>query len=106
MNKSQNSRWKALGAKTSVAILITAAFLMMMLSAVQSYFARQQIRANLELNTEKELVIKTQKIKYSLESVESALQNHLYDIEQSLPYPDSLFSVTRRIVEQNPNFAK
>ena len=104
MNKSQNSRWKALGAKTSVAILITAALLMMMLSAVQSYFARQQIRANLELNTEKELVIKTQKIKYSLESVESALQNHLYDIEQSLPYPDSLFSVTRRIVEQNPNF--
>ncbi len=104
MNKSQNSRWKALGAKTSVAILITAALLMMMLSAVQSYFARQQICANLELNTEKELVIKTQKIKYSLESVESALQNHLYDIEQSLPYPDSLFSVTRRIVEQNPNF--
>ncbi len=104
MNKSQNSRWKALGAKTSVAILITAALLMMMLSAVQSYFARQQIRANLEHNTEKELVIKTQKIKYSLESVESALQNHLYDIEQSLPYPDSLFSVTRRIVEQNPNF--
>ena len=104
MNKSQNSRWKALGAKTSVAILITAALLMMMLSAVQSYFARQQIRANLERDTEKELVIKTQKIKYSLESVESALQNHLYDIEQSLPYPDSLFSVTRRIVEQNPNF--
>lgn len=104
MNKSQNSRWKSLGAKTSVAILITAALLMMMLSAVQSYFARQQIRANLERNTEKELVIKTQKIKYSLESVESALQNHLYDIEQSLPYPDSLFSVTRRIVEQNPDF--
>ena len=104
MNKSKNSRWKALGAKTSVAILITAALLMMMLSAVQSYFARQQIRANLERDTEKELVIKTQKIKYSLESVESALQNHLYDIEQSLPYPDSLFSVTRRIVEQNPNF--
>lgn len=48
MNKSQNSCWKALGAKTSVVILITAALLVMMLSAVQSYFAHQQIRANLE----------------------------------------------------------
>ena len=104
MKKSQNIRWTALGAKTSVAILVTAALLMLALSAVQSYYARKEIRANLERNTELDLVIKAQKIKYSLEAVEAALQNHIDDIEQSLPYPDSLFSVTRRIVEQNPDF--
>ena len=76
---------------------------MMALSAVQAYYARKEIRANLEHNTELDLVIKAQKIKYSLEAVEAALQNHVYDIQQSLPYPDSLFSVTRRIVEQNPD---
>ena len=104
MKKTQNIRWTSLGAKTSVAILITAALLMLALSAVQSYYARKEIRANLERNTELDLIIKAQKIKYSLEAVEAALQNHLYDIERSLPYPDSLFSVTRRIVEQNPDF--
>ena len=104
MKKTQKIRWTALGAKTSVAILITAALLMLALSAVQSYYARKEIRANLERNTELDLFIKAQKIKYSLEAVENALQNHIDDIERSLPYPDSLFSVTRRIVEQNPDF--
>ena len=104
MKKTQKIRWTALGAKTSVAILITAALLMLALSAVQSYYARKEIRANLERNTELDLFIKAQKIKYSLEAVEAALQNHIDDIERSLPYPDSLFSVTRRIVEQNPDF--
>ena len=104
MKETQGFRWTALGAKTSVAILVTAAFLMLMLSGVQGYYARQQIRVNLERNTELDLIIKAQKIKYSLEAVESALQNNLDDIVRSLPYPDSLLSVTRRIVERNPSF--
>ena len=69
MRKTQKIRWTALGAKTSVAILITAALLMLALSAVQSYYARKEIRANLERNTELDLFIKAQKIKYSLEAV-------------------------------------
>ena len=93
-----------MGAKTSIAILITAALLMMMITAVQYFYSRRQIRADLERNTEMELVIKAQKIRFSLESVEQALHNHVDDIERSLPYPDSLLSVTRRIVEQNPYF--
>lgn len=104
MKKPQNKDWTALGAKTSIAILITAALLMMMISAVQYYYSRRQIRADLESNTEMDLVIKSQKIRFLLESVEKALQNHMDDIERSLPYPDSLFSLTRRIVEQNPDF--
>lgn len=93
-----------MGAKTSIAILITAALLMMMITAVQYFYSRRQIRADLERNTEMELVIKAQKIRFSLESVEQALHNHIDDIERALPYPDSLLYVTRRIVEQNPNF--
>ena len=104
MKKPQDKDWTALGAKTSIAILITAALLMMMITAVQYFYSRRQIRADLESNTEMDLVIKSQKIRFSLESVEKALQNHMDDIERSLPYPDSLFSLTRRIVEQNPDF--
>ena len=70
MKKPQNKDWTALGARTSIAILITAALLMMTISAVQYFYSRRQIRADLERNTELELVIKAQKIKYALESVE------------------------------------
>ena len=78
--------------------------MVMMISAVQYYYSRRQIRADLERNTELELVIKAQKVRYSLETVELALKNHIYDIEHALPYPDSLLPVTRRITEQNPDF--
>ena len=69
MKKPQDKDWTALGAKTSIAILITAALLMMMITAVQYFYSRRQIRADLERNTEMELVIKAQKIRFSLESV-------------------------------------
>lgn len=104
MKKPQNKDWTSLGTKSSIAILITAALLMMMISAVQYFYSRRQIRADLERNTEMELVIKAQKIRFSLETVEQALHNHIDDIERALAYPDTLLSVTRRIVEQNPNF--
>ena len=51
-----------------------------------------------------ELVIKSIAVKHSLEDVELALRNRNWEFEQFLPYPDSLFAVTRRIVEQNPDF--
>ena len=90
--------------KISVAILITAAMIMLLISGIQQYAARKQIRSDLERNAEMELVIKSIGIKNSLENVELALRNRIWEFEQYLPYPDSLFAVTRRIVEQNPNF--
>lgn len=42
--------------------------------------------------------------RHALEDVELALRNRRWEFEQILPYPDSLFAVTRRFVEQNPNF--
>lgn len=51
-----------------------------------------------------ELVIKSIAVKHSLEDVELALRNRNWEFEQFLPYPDSLFAITRRIVEQNPDF--
>ena len=102
-SKSNNSSKKA-GAKASIAILITAAILMLLISGIQQYSARKQIRSDLERNAEMEMVIKSMGVKHTLEDVELALRNRSWEFEQYLPYPDSLFAVTRRIVEQNPNF--
>ena len=93
-------------ARTSqVAILITAAVLMLLISGIQQYYARKQIRNNLERTAEMELIIKAIDVRHSVEDVSLALRNRSWEFEKFLPYPDSLFAVTRRIVEQNPNFA-
>ncbi len=89
-------------AKAGIAILITAAALMLLILGFQQQYARKQIRKGLEKTAEMELIIKTLNIKSILESVELALNNHKWEIEQLLPYPDSLFGVTQRMVEQNP----
>lgn len=104
MNKPRNTS-KAIRTKTSIAILITAAVLMLLISGIQQYYSRNQTRADLERNAEMEMVIKANDINHSLEDVELALRNRSWEFEQFLPYPDSLFAVTRRIVEQNPYFA-
>ena len=44
--------------KASIAILITAALLMLLISGIQQYFSRNQIRIDLENNAEMELVVK------------------------------------------------
>ena len=90
---------------SQIAILITAGVLMLLISGIQQNYARKQIRNNLERNAEMELIIKAIDVKHSLEDVSLALRNRSWEFEQFLPYPDSLFDVTRRIVEQNPHFA-
>ena len=97
--------YKSVRNRSSIAILITAAVLMLLISGIQQYSARKQIRNNLERNAEMELIIKAIDVRHSLEDVSLALRNRSWEFEQFLPYPDSLFAVTRRIVEQNPHFA-
>ena len=103
MNNVKNTL-KSAHNRSSIAILITAAALMLLISAIQQYSARKQIRNDLERNAAIELVIKSIAVKHSLEDVELALRNRNWEFEQFLPYPDSLFAITRRIVEQNPDF--
>ena len=104
MGKLNNNTSQRVRNKSSIAILITAAALMLLISGIQQYSARKQIRSDLERNAEMELVIKSIAVKHALEDVELALRNRSWEFEQFLPYPDSLFAVTRRIVEQNPSF--
>ncbi len=104
MDKPNNTS-KSVRNKSNLAILITAAVLMLLISGIQQNYARKEIRKNLEHNAEMELIIKSINVKHSLDDVTLALRNRSWEFEQFLPYPDSLFAVTRRIVEENPNFA-
>ena len=86
-----------------IAILISAAVLMQLISAIQFYNARNEIKDDLEHNAEMELFIKASNIKESLSIAETAIKNHHFKTAQLLPYPDSLFTLTRQIVELNPD---
>ena len=101
MSKPQNPS-KNLRTRVSMAILITAAVFMLSISGFQQLYARKQIKKSLEHTAEMELIIKTLDIRSILESVELAVKNHEWEIEQLLPYPDSLFAITLRMVKQNP----
>lgn len=67
MNKPRNTS-KAIRTKSSIAILITAAVLMLLISGIQQYYSRNQTRADLERNAEMEMVIKANDINHSLEA--------------------------------------
>ena len=88
---------------SQIVIIITAALLMQLLAVIQFYDARREMGKSLERHAEMELVIKALTIHQMLTPVEAALQNHEWETEQRLPYPDSLFDLTRRIVEYNEN---
>ena len=65
--------------KASIAILITAALLMLLISGIQQYFSRNQIRIDLENNAEMELVVIALSAKHALEDVELALRNRRWE---------------------------
>ena len=62
-----NNKPNSVRNKSSIAILITAAVLMLLISGIQQNYARKQIRNNLERNAEMELIIKAIDVKHSLD---------------------------------------
>lgn len=104
MKSSKTTNWTTVRVKTSIVIIITAAVLMQMISSIQYFYFRNEISEDLKRNAEMELIIKTMDLRFSLNDVGLALRNRSWEFEQYLPYPDSLFCVTQRIVEQNPTF--
>ena len=86
---------------SQIAILITAAALMLLIAVIQFYDVRREMEKSLERHAEMELFVKSLTLDDTLTSVKTALQNHVWEAEQLLPFPDSLFSLTQRIVEYN-----
>jgi sigma-B regulation protein RsbU (phosphoserine phosphatase) len=86
----------------SVAIIVTVAVLLQLISAVQFMFAHRGIREEVENRAKSELHVKNLEVRSVLTIVETALANTLWTVENRLETPDSLYTDIRRIVEQNP----
>ncbi|MBQ6038331.1 MAG: SpoIIE family protein phosphatase [Bacteroidaceae bacterium] len=92
-----------LNGRTGVIIILAAAALMELISAMQYYYTRDEVRNELSRDAENELVIKAQNIRAILNTVEVATANRRWEAEQGLNAPDFYMDLTRRFVEDNPD---
>lgn len=88
--------------KYSVIIIVTVAVLLELIFIIEYQFARRGIRKDVEHRAETELRLKNLEIQKVMVAVETAISNTVWAAERELERPDSLYSVVRRMVEQNP----
>jgi sigma-B regulation protein RsbU (phosphoserine phosphatase) len=92
---------EALRSKSGIAIIVTVAVLLELISTIQFFYARKGIREDVQHRAESELHVKSLEIRKVMVSVETCIENSVWAIEESLDQPDSLYTVLRRLVKQN-----
>ena len=79
-------------------LIITAALILELLSAAQYYFTHFLMEKELEQRAEMELTMKSILIKNTLNSAEDIMKNHIWDIQENLSEPDSVFEAIGRMI--------
>ena len=87
--------------KPGLGIIILAALLLESISVMQYTYTRSLLKEELQKRMEIELAAKTGIIMNTLESAETTMQERLGDMQAHLNRPDSLFSVTKRLIKAN-----
>ena len=85
----------------NVLIIIVAAVLIELFSAVQYYTARDLVEEQLDYRAENEIRIKAIVIKGILNLQEYTLREHLWDIDRNLANTDSMMAATARIIARS-----
>lgn len=87
--------------RSSIALIVIAALLVELSSAIQYYYAREYIYKTVQQNAETELQVKNLEIQKVMTTVETAVHNSVWTVEQNLQNPDSLYRFSRHLVLQN-----
>lgn len=93
---------ETLRSKSSVALIVTAAVLVELTAGIQYWYAREEIKEEMQHRAETELRVKNLEIQKVMIAVETAVGNLVWAVEKRLRQPDSLYVETRRLVENNP----
>ena len=91
----------SLNKRRELLVIITAALLIELVSAVQYYSNYKMLETQLEKRAESELVMKAILLKGALNSAEDILENHLWDLRRNCENPDSVEEAVKRLVMQN-----
>lgn len=84
-------------------IVILAALLVEASAVVQYLYTRRLLEEQLEKNAMLTLESQVELIRHTLNSAEATMKDHLWDVQSHLSQPDSMYAVTRRLIESNPN---
>jgi sigma-B regulation protein RsbU (phosphoserine phosphatase) len=87
----------------NVLIIIVAAVLIELFSAVQYYTAHGLVEEQLDYRAENEIRIKAIVIKGILNLQENTLREHLWDIDRNLDNADAMFESMTRIIAHSPH---
>lgn len=85
-----------------ILLMVAASIVLGVILLAEDRYVRDEISDGLSQRAYSELMAKSLVIRNMLEQVESAVDNHVWDAERLLPYPDSMYNVAARLVEQNP----
>ena len=86
---------------SGLSIIILAAILLELISAVQYYYSHNVLERELEHRAETELTLKAIIIKGTLHKTEQMLRDYSWDIFNSLDVPDSVVSELHFLVDKN-----
>lgn len=91
---------EALGTN-GIVLIVTAAVLLEVITAIQYRYARQEIAEDLAVRAQSELSAKSLAIGNVMTEVETAVRNHTEDVSRQLAHPDSMYGVAKSLIVQN-----
>lgn len=102
MGKILENITQAFKGHRNVVIIIAAAIMIEFISGAQYYYARNILEEELDHRAENELTVKAVLIKSMLNLMEKTVNEHLWDIDRNIAYPDSMYDATARIIQNTP----
>ena len=82
-------------------VFVAAALLIVLISAVQYYYTRDMLEDQLDDRALGELRSKSSRLSNTLKQAEQTLNEHLWDIRRNINNPDSMYNVTKRLLNVN-----
>ncbi len=84
-----------------IVMLVLAGLLTGATSAVQYWYAHEELRKSAHDHAKSRLELKSMEIQAAMTSVESAINNSVWMVEKRIYQPDSIYSILQRLVAQN-----
>ncbi len=101
-NETEEVVIKRRSAWTGIMLIVVAAVTLEVTGLIQYYYAQKGIRDEASLRATSVLETTQMQIMDLLNQAEAAVRNGVWDVQFFLQSPDSLESLTRRILEENP----
>ena len=88
---------------TSLSVIIAAAILLQLISAVQYYYTRGLLADELEKRAESELTFKAIIVKNTLKMSENSLNGHIPNLQRNITNQDAIFDIAEWVMKSHPH---